>query len=113
MKLLEAVPGDMIDIPAWPHRVTITEVRSSDDGVMARVFWASPLADGVSWLSERALVRCAWDFRSQATELAYRPDPSPFPAVIQAMTLAQHEAGIGVPLDDEALATLAALITED
>jgi hypothetical protein len=113
VKLLEVVPGDGIGMPAWPGRVTVLDVWPSDDGCLARVFWQAPDgAEGVTLLSERALVRCYWDFRSQATLPAFRPGPVPVRDVAAAMTAKQARAGIGA-VPEDALASLAALMTED
>lgn len=111
MKLLEIVAGDIIDAPFWPHRVTVTEVRRSRDGVLARVFWTAPEGDGVNWLSERATVRRVWDFRSLGGRERYQPPPSRLRDAVQSMTVAQREAGIGADCDDcDATATMAALM---
>ncbi len=112
MELREIVPGDGIDAPFWPYRVTVTDVSKPRDGVLARVSWSSPEADGVTTLSLRALVRRTWDFRSQATMPAYAPGPSALADAVAAMTATQHQAGIG-PFDDyDADATMAALAEE-
>ena len=108
MRLLEIVPGDMIDAPFWPGRVTVMDIVPFDDGYFARVFWTSPEAEGVTWLSEQALVRCVWDFRSQGTRPDFRAPASPVRDAVTVMTLAQYRARIGQPVEDEALATLAA-----
>ena len=100
MELLQIVPGDGIGMPAWPGRVTVLDVWPSDDGSHARVFWRSlEYGDGVTWLSEAALVRRHWDFRSQSTAKTYQPEPSLVLAAVTAMTKAQRQAGIGAAAD--------------
>lgn len=113
MKLLEIVPGDMIDAPFYPGRVTVMDIVPSGDGLMARVFWTAPEADGVTWLSERALVRSVWDFRSRGTRPGFEAPASPVRDAVTAMTLAQYRGRTGVPVEDEALATLAARMRGD
>lgn len=105
--------GDMIDAPFWPGRITVTEVRSSDDGMSARVFWTAPEGDGVTWLPERALVRLVRPFRPSDLLPAYRVLPSRLHDAVKALAIAQHQAGIGTdPGDYDATATMSALITE-
>ncbi len=113
MELREIVPGDGIDAPFWPYRVTVTGISKPRNGVLARVSWSSPDANGITSLSVRALVRRTWDFRSQATLPVFTPSPSALAGVVQAMTDTQHEAGIGGPFDDyDADATMAALLED-
>lgn len=112
--LAEVVPGDGIGMTCWPWRVTVLGIQPGADGMQARVSWRSPEgAEGITWLSRRALVRVFWDFRSQAARDRFDPGPVPVRDLAEAMARAQRDAGIGAPPGDDAMAALLAALERD
>jgi hypothetical protein len=92
MRLDEAVPGDGIRLPHWPHRVTVLGIHP-DGGGTSRVFWAGDdpsSAEGVTRLGDGCLTERHWDFKRQSRLKTLQPGPIAAAEVLALMTEEQE-----------------------
>jgi hypothetical protein len=76
VELSDAEPGDLIDLPFWPRRVTVEAIEDTwaPRTRLVRLFWhGTGLHEGVTTVAAALQVHRAGRFTDYATRPAYMP----------------------------------------
>jgi hypothetical protein len=104
VELSDAEPGDLIDLPFWPRRVTVEAVEDTHAyrARLVRLFWNGPgLLEGVITVAAALQVHRAGRFTDYATRPAYEP-------WTKTWKLLHPDPEPSGPVTDDALAALRA-----